>query len=104
MKKWVSYTELYFFNDSIDFNESIWIKFQKYILSRELIWINSCKATDSHVLIRIKTFWDWAESNLFFLSYPCLHTSNINDGVFLCLAQPEGLRYASNVIYSFQHY
>ena len=44
-------------------HESIWIKFQKTILSRELVWINSCKVIVSHELSRIKTFWDWAESN-----------------------------------------
>ena len=43
--------------------ESIRIKFQKSILSRELIWINSCKAIGSHELSGIKTFWDWIESN-----------------------------------------
>ena len=39
------------------------MKFQKSALSRELIWINSCKTIVSHELIRIKTFWDWVESN-----------------------------------------
>ena len=43
--------------------ESIWIKFQKSILSRKLTWINFCKAIVSHELSRIKTFWDWVESN-----------------------------------------
>ena len=38
-------------------------KFQKSGLSRELIWINSCKAIVSHELSQIKTFWDWIESN-----------------------------------------
>ena len=46
--------------------KSIWIKYQKSILSRELIWINYCKVIVSHKLSRIKTFWDWVESNHFF--------------------------------------
>ena len=36
---------------------------QKSIFSRELIWISSCKVIVSHELSRIKTFWDWVESN-----------------------------------------
>ena len=51
--------------------ESIWIKFQKSILSHELI--HSCKAVVSHELSRIKTFWHQVESNQkYFKSYPCL--------------------------------
>ena len=62
----------YFFESWVDLNPnsgkffcegSIWIKFQKAILSRKLTWINSCKAIVSHKLSQIKTFWDWVESN-----------------------------------------
>ena len=54
-------------------HKSIWFKFQKSILNRELVRTKSCKATVIHELSRIKTFWDWVESNQFFSeSYPYL--------------------------------
>ena len=58
----VSWFELQY-TGSFMSHESIWIKVQKFISGRELIWIKSCKAIVSHELSRIKTFWDWGESN-----------------------------------------
>ena len=63
-----------------NFRKVLWVmswfewKYSGSFLSREPIWMNSCKAIVSHALIQIKTFWDWVESNEKKKpeSYPCL--------------------------------
>ena len=55
---WFGFKFSKFFESWVDMNQ-----ISEIILSRELVWINSCKAIVSYELSRIKAFWDWIESN-----------------------------------------